>query len=143
MEMFPDGGGNRAACRLCAGRYAGVCQHEVGGHHGDIDLRYRLDEQQAHAWPLEHLLGDEAEGDDGAELQPGDGDDRHQGVLQRVAEVDRPAGEATGARELDRSEEHTSELQSLMRISYAVFCLKKKIIQKLVYICIFKSTNPT
>src|SRR3546814_5159022 len=26
----------------------------------------------------------------------------------------------------DRSEEHTSELQSLMRISYAVFCLKKK-----------------
>src|SRR3546814_19892979 len=32
------------------------------------------------------------------------------------------------AREIldDRSEEHTSELQSLMRISYAVFCLKKK-----------------
>src|SRR3546814_9569773 len=29
-----------------------------------------------------------------------------------------------------RSEEHTSELQSLMRISYAVFCLKKKYIQK-------------
>src|SRR3546814_10533808 len=29
-------------------------------------------------------------------------------------------------REVTRSEEHTSELQSLMRISYAVFCLKKK-----------------
>src|SRR3546814_3078480 len=29
-------------------------------------------------------------------------------------------------RVLERSEEHTSELQSLMRISYAVFCLKKK-----------------
>src|SRR3546814_3523603 len=29
-------------------------------------------------------------------------------------------------REIARSEEHTSELQSLMRISYAVFCLKKK-----------------
>src|SRR3546814_7169246 len=29
-----------------------------------------------------------------------------------------------------RSEEHTSELQSLMRISYAVFCLKKKIQNK-------------
>src|SRR3546814_5324239 len=28
--------------------------------------------------------------------------------------------------QLERSEEHTSELQSLMRISYAVFCLKKK-----------------
>src|SRR3546814_2879205 len=31
-----------------------------------------------------------------------------------------------GIDHLDRSEEHTSELQSLMRISYAVFCLKKK-----------------
>src|SRR3546814_7331961 len=36
-----------------------------------------------------------------------------------------PAAAADGA----RSEEHTSELQSLMRISYAVFCLKKKIQQ--------------
>src|SRR3546814_5520526 len=31
-----------------------------------------------------------------------------------------------GTGHLQRSEEHTSELQSLMRISYAVFCLKKK-----------------
>src|SRR3546814_3314715 len=31
-----------------------------------------------------------------------------------------------GAARVARSEEHTSELQSLMRISYAVFCLKKK-----------------
>src|SRR3546814_10021156 len=39
------------------------------------------------------------------------------------------AGHAGGARDPSppiRSEEHTSELQSLMRISYAVFCLKKK-----------------
>src|SRR3546814_7900202 len=37
----------------------------------------------------------------------------------------------------DRSEEHTSELQSLMRISYAVFCLKKKkyITQITTYLC--------
>src|SRR3546814_4234905 len=34
------------------------------------------------------------------------------------------------AGEPKRSEEHTSELQSLMRISYAVFCLKKKINRK-------------
>src|SRR3546814_6731032 len=33
---------------------------------------------------------------------------------------------ATGDETAHRSEEHTSELQSLMRISYAVFCLKKK-----------------
>src|SRR3546814_4145329 len=31
-----------------------------------------------------------------------------------------------GDKQYGRSEEHTSELQSLMRISYAVFCLKKK-----------------
>src|SRR3546814_1906313 len=34
--------------------------------------------------------------------------------------------ETDGAASSGRSEEHTSELQSLMRISYAVFCLKKK-----------------
>src|SRR3546814_10154866 len=45
----------------------------------------------------------------------------------------RPGAHPGGARAhrhaglLRRSEEHTSELQSLMRISYAVFCLKKKI----------------
>src|SRR3546814_3836747 len=37
-----------------------------------------------------------------------------------------PAGPAGLGWRTDRSEEHTSELQSLMRISYAVFCLKKK-----------------
>src|SRR3546814_5999094 len=38
-----------------------------------------------------------------------------------------PAGRGRDARlAAQRSEEHTSELQSLMRISYAVFCLKKK-----------------
>src|SRR3546814_8584510 len=42
--------------------------------------------------------------------------------LHRIADFD---GAAIG-RFLARSEEHTSELQSLMRISYAVFCLKKK-----------------
>src|SRR3546814_1895327 len=39
----------------------------------------------------------------------------------------RSGGEVRGATaSANRSEEHTSELQSLMRISYAVFCLKKK-----------------
>src|SRR3546814_3417358 len=36
------------------------------------------------------------------------------------------AGLRDSADPIERSEEHTSELQSLMRISYAVFCLKKK-----------------
>src|SRR3546814_1517911 len=41
------------------------------------------------------------------------------GVLVRQVPLD-------GSKQDQRSEEHTSELQSLMRISYAVFCLKKK-----------------
>src|SRR3546814_10715987 len=43
-------------------------------------------------------------------------------VARRCAD----AAAVGGGREPCRSEEHTSELQSLMRISYAVFCLKKK-----------------
>src|SRR3546814_2835206 len=40
--------------------------------------------------------------------------------------MDTPASRVAAAISASRSEEHTSELQSLMRISYAVFCLKKK-----------------
>src|SRR3546814_9211136 len=46
------------------------------------------------------------------------------GVGGDAAETLHPADETTDR--AGRSEEHTSELQSLMRISYAVFCLKKK-----------------
>src|SRR3546814_5297891 len=47
-------------------------------------------------------------------------------ILQRVEFMQlREALGAQGRTVLHRSEEHTSELQSLMRISYAVFCLKK------------------
>src|SRR3546814_6122047 len=42
------------------------------------------------------------------------------------AQSPEPEGEQLTDATDDRSEEHTSELQSLMRISYAVFCLKKK-----------------
>src|SRR3546814_3767472 len=55
--------------------------------------------------------------------QPGDVDDRISAVLGKRAQGDR---EIIAPHRTDRSEEHTSELQSLMRISYAVFCLKKK-----------------
>src|SRR3712207_7919856 len=63
---------------------------------------------RSHARPLEHRLGDDGEGDDGAELEAGDGDDRHQRVLQRV----------------DRKSTRLNS--SHANISYAVFCLKKK-----------------
>src|SRR3546814_10371907 len=61
-------------------------------------------------------------------------DQRHlvavgQHIAHRVAHLDRARRRALGGqlarRHPLRSEEHTSELQSLMRISYAVFCLKK------------------
>src|SRR3546814_9519345 len=42
-----------------------------------------------------------------------------------------------------RSEEHTSELQSLMRISYAVFCLKKKTKYKRLYNSTRYNSTPT
>src|SRR3546814_10712080 len=49
------------------------------------------------------------------------------GASRRAVQRDhrRIAGDRRGT-DRQRSEEHTSELQSLMRISYAVFCLKKK-----------------
>src|SRR3546814_3189368 len=57
------------------------------------------------------------------DAQPGDG-----GAQESRGLKPRSRGERTLARgrARRRSEEHTSELQSLMRISYAVFCLKKK-----------------
>src|SRR3546814_10111483 len=54
-------------------------------------------------------------------VPPRDRDQRGAGGRGRTASVRRRAH-----RHHPRSEEHTSELQSLMRISYAVFCLKKK-----------------
>src|SRR3546814_1846010 len=74
----------------------------------------------------------DARGGGGADhLFGADGDavcDRHPPHLE-VELVDEAAQLVSVARApfgKDRSEEHTSELQSLMRISYAVFCLKKK-----------------
>src|SRR3546814_6345694 len=47
-------------------------------------------------------------------------------VGRRVVAVERAAQADRRVLAGDRTEEHTSELQSLMRISYSVFCLKKK-----------------
>src|SRR3546814_2053389 len=59
-------------------------------------------------------------------------DGRHQGPVDQIwgrpgqIDTDLGAGHHWRRCRRSRSEEHTSELQSLMRISYAVFCLKKK-----------------
>src|SRR3546814_11818797 len=79
--------------------------------------------------------------DGGARVEDGApaGVDRHRARLQprhrrRVEQMVRARRQRAVERQqvrlrqqrLERSEEHTSELQSLMRISYAVFCMKKK-----------------
>src|SRR3546814_8661169 len=51
--------------------------------------------------------------------------DRIEGILPAIA-IDQVNPVRNSRSTVGRSEEHTSELQSLMRISYAVFCLKKK-----------------
>src|SRR3546814_5953315 len=51
---------------------------------------------------------------------------RRRGTRRRSIPRSRPAPPHRHPPPQPRSEEHTSELQSLMRISYAVFCLKKK-----------------
>src|SRR3546814_2634249 len=72
-------------------------------------------------------------------FRSGPADFRSSATHRRTHELRRPPGAERGrtvhavlfpasnqSRQPDRSEEHTSELQSLMRTSYAVFCLKKK-----------------
>src|SRR3546814_8743190 len=49
------------------------------------------------------------------------------GIFSGLGEIDEMRGVGRSVECDARSEEHTSELQSLMRISYAVFCLKKQI----------------
>src|SRR3546814_1709872 len=51
-------------------------------------------------------------------------------VLRETVRDVRERNADADAGEIERSEEHTSELQSLIRVSYAVFCLKKKNTEK-------------
>src|SRR3546814_3032816 len=99
----------RAGGRLLAGgparRGPGEGGHRVGPSAGGME-----DAERQHAAEVGGFLEHEVDGvqADGVEAAVGEQQQRRAGVA------------------LHRSEEHTSELQSLMRISYAVFCLKKK-----------------
>src|SRR3546814_7053935 len=71
---------------------------------------------------------------------------RDVGLRRRAGRGAERARGATGGTDLvaragRRSEEHTSELQSLMRISYAGFCLKKKNISRAMYYNIIITTS--
>src|SRR3546814_10356682 len=78
--------------------------------------------RQSYLLVSDHLLAniDEMEGLDPAQRE------RLRFATRAIIEAISPSNFAFTNPEVIRSEEHTSELQSLMRISYAVFCLKKK-----------------
>src|SRR3546814_3970961 len=100
--LFPYTSLFRAGSHSCGRRQGGPSE---GGSASGLDLV--ADREHPQARPAQ-----------------GQGQDRrHRRAHQKVALG--LAGE-TVAEAVDRSEEHTSELQSLMRNSYAVFCLKKK-----------------
>src|SRR3546814_4224278 len=85
-----------------------------------MERRYvpEMDRQLQRYWLQQYVALPEEQHDEALDRWLGGSDDKH---------VER-ALDALVKTKLDgtRSEEHTSELQSLMRISYAVFCLKKK-----------------
>src|SRR3546814_3994021 len=92
---------------------------------GDRARRRHRSEERAIADP--ENLGDSARRDlrwSDRQRHPGLGHVPHHVACGQVDDAAVVGGKAV------RSEEHTSELQSLMRISYAVFCLKKKKKQK-------------
>src|SRR3546814_9097940 len=62
----------------------------------------------------------------GARIEPDQGGGRHSDEDRSRLRQVRAQCPRCRCEQVERSEEHTSELQSLMRISYAVFCLKKK-----------------
>src|SRR3546814_1330161 len=106
-----------------------IRSHEIdrdrgGQFRSGSGYRQRQDDEQRHKPPpARHADDVEQQRADGIEDE-NDGD-----VPERVPRISRCGVIGDQPRQLDRvprSEEHTSELQSLMRISYAVFCLKKK-----------------
>src|SRR3546814_2932780 len=108
---------------------------------GTVGMVERRGDQPHAELGLQHVAGREVvEGDVGREdlrrhRKEGGVHELHQDVVQRQLgnQMARPQADAVALvekrgeeRQAERSEEHTSELQSLMRNSYAVFCLKKK-----------------
>src|SRR3546814_15667600 len=74
--------------------------------------------------PQDHVAGTQSGAARGFAFDAGEGDTLAGIQVERIAF----AGVQGLADQTERSEEHTSELQSLMRISYALFCLQKQTI---------------
>src|SRR3546814_4775039 len=108
--------GARAAHAFALDHIKGLAQA------GGID-QGQLDAVDAHGFVQQVAGGAGDVGDDGAVAA---GQRVEQRALAGVGRADDHRVQAVAQLAAARSEEHTSELQSLMRISYAVFCLKKK-----------------
>src|SRR3546814_5211275 len=115
---------HRDALHVGAGQRGQVLAYGYGAGKRDLAHYGRADKVVGHyAGYAPHYIK-YARGQAGIVEHAGDGHDRAGRVFG--AFKDDGAAGADGRANLARSEEHTSELQSLMRISYAVFCLKKK-----------------
>src|SRR3546814_9652410 len=106
-----------------------VCSSDLVAHRPDVDLGAREERHRAGQVDGETAL-DAAEDDAGHPLVAVEGVLELRPGFLAPGLVAAQHGFAVAVLEaldidLDRSEEHTSELQSIMRISYAVFCLKK------------------
>src|SRR3546814_1466419 len=106
-------------------RSSDVCSSDLL-HELDLGVQVALDRDAAQQ-RLQHTEGVHVDAGGGL-IDAGHGGDHQparQGDQPGHQEHD-PAALPQDVEIVERSEEHTSELQSLMRISYAVFCLKKK-----------------
>ena len=62
-------------------------QTQIGRHDRHIGKGDRLNEQEAHTWPLKHGFCDDGKRNEAAQLQARDGHDRHQCVFKRMAKM--------------------------------------------------------
>src|SRR3546814_10422938 len=104
----------------------------VGGNHVTSDIARGLSTPLVHAERMKTLYGhvitaptDERELIDVPQVGEDDSSHSQQIPSSLLVGIIQPR--------VERSEEHTSELQSLMRISYAVFCLKKKKYRNIIH----------
>src|SRR3546814_7422893 len=119
-----------ASAGLISGRLVMGVHAEHGGEDGAGPGRRRLEAQPGIAVDRA-VEGDRLQVEAAVDLGAGIGlaldDERHARQMIEVAAVLKPLRMGLVQDEAEiRSEEHTSELQSLMRISYAFLCLKKK-----------------
>src|SRR6476660_9158078 len=76
-------------------------EEQVGRHHRNVDELHSLYEHGAKPGPLEHALGNDGKGNNCAELEPDDCDDRDHRICQSMLEVDAPLRQTPRATELD------------------------------------------